>query len=46
MANVNDFIWTDSEISKMIQCFDSDRDGKVCLLFLNETTFFKKKHVA
>ncbi|KAM0915463.1 hypothetical protein ACQ4PT_010861 [Festuca glaucescens] len=31
MANVNDFIWTDSEISKMIQCFDSDRDGKINL---------------
>uniref|UniRef100_A0ACD5V5N7 Uncharacterized protein n=1 Tax=Avena sativa TaxID=4498 RepID=A0ACD5V5N7_AVESA len=29
MANVNDFIWTDSEISKMIHCFDSDRDGKL-----------------
>lgn len=31
MANVNDFIWTDSEISNMIQCFDSDRDGKINL---------------
>lgn len=31
MANVHDFIWTDSEISKMIHCFDSDRDGKINL---------------
>ncbi|KAL5216474.1 hypothetical protein ABZP36_007875 [Zizania latifolia] len=31
MATVNDFIWTDSEISKMIHCFDSDRDGKINL---------------
>ena len=31
MATINDFIWTDSEISKMIRCFDSDSDGKVCL---------------
>jgi hypothetical protein len=30
MANVNEFIWTDSEISKMICCFDRDGDGKVC----------------
>nr|CAB3487771.1 unnamed protein product [Digitaria exilis] len=29
MATINDFIWTDSEISKMIRCFDSDGDGKV-----------------
>ncbi|KAL5650184.1 hypothetical protein ACJX0J_040993, partial [Zea mays] len=28
MATINDFIWTDSEISKMIRCFDSDGDGK------------------
>jgi Ca2+-binding EF-hand superfamily protein len=34
MATINDFIWTDSEISKMIRCFDSDGDGKVCLCFL------------
>ena len=33
MATINDFIWTDSEISKMIRCFDSDGDGKVCLRF-------------
>jgi hypothetical protein len=31
MATVHDFIWTDSEISKMIHCFDSDRDGKINL---------------
>ena len=31
MATINDFIWTNSEISKMIRCFDSDGDGKVCL---------------
>ena len=34
MATINDFIWTDSEISNMIRCFDSDRDGKVCLCLL------------
>uniref|UniRef100_A0A453CF58 EF-hand domain-containing protein n=1 Tax=Aegilops tauschii subsp. strangulata TaxID=200361 RepID=A0A453CF58_AEGTS len=28
MANINDFIWTDFELSKMIHCFDSDKDGK------------------
>ncbi|EES11183.1 hypothetical protein BDA96_06G176200 [Sorghum bicolor] len=31
MATINDFIWTDSEISKMIRCFDSDSDGKINL---------------
>ncbi|XP_062226269.1 uncharacterized protein LOC133924649 [Phragmites australis] len=31
IATVNDFIWTDSEISNMIRCFDSDRDGKINL---------------
>ncbi|WVZ86543.1 hypothetical protein U9M48_033302 [Paspalum notatum var. saurae] len=31
MATINDFIWTDSEISKMIHCFDSDGDGKINL---------------
>ncbi|RCV34710.1 hypothetical protein SEVIR_7G190400v4 [Setaria viridis] len=31
MATINDFIWTDSEISKMIRCFDSDGDGKINL---------------
>ncbi|KAL6651115.1 hypothetical protein ACP70R_010040 [Stipagrostis hirtigluma subsp. patula] len=31
MATINDFIWTDSEISNMIRCFDSDRDGKINL---------------
>jgi hypothetical protein len=33
MATINDFTWTDYEISKMIRCFDSDGDGKVCLCF-------------
>ncbi|GJN26891.1 hypothetical protein PR202_gb14858 [Eleusine coracana subsp. coracana] len=33
MATINDFIWTDSEMSNMIRCFDSDGDGKVCLHF-------------
>ncbi|XP_006652574.1 uncharacterized protein LOC102701073 [Oryza brachyantha] len=31
MATVHDFTWTDYEISKMIHCFDSDRDGKINL---------------
>ncbi|OEL31545.1 hypothetical protein BAE44_0007435 [Dichanthelium oligosanthes] len=31
VATINDFMWTDSEISKMIRCFDSDRDGKINL---------------
>ncbi|VAH34189.1 hypothetical protein VPH35_022373 [Triticum aestivum] len=31
MANINDFIWTDFELSKMIRCFDSDKDGKISL---------------
>ncbi|XP_037486350.1 general transcription factor IIF subunit 1-like [Triticum dicoccoides] len=31
MANINDFIWTDFELSKMIHCFDSDKDGKISL---------------
>ncbi|XP_066345421.1 protein pxr1-like isoform X3 [Miscanthus floridulus] len=31
MATINDFIWTDSEISKMIRCFDNDGDGKINL---------------
>ncbi|CAN6249506.1 unnamed protein product [Urochloa humidicola] len=31
MATINDFIWTDYEISKMIRCFDSDGDGKINL---------------
>jgi len=31
MATINDFIWTDSEISNMIRCFDSDGDGKINL---------------
>ncbi|CAD6262932.1 unnamed protein product [Miscanthus lutarioriparius] len=31
MATINDFIWTNSEISKMIRCFDSDGDGKINL---------------
>ncbi|KAL6903771.1 hypothetical protein ACP4OV_004584 [Aristida adscensionis] len=31
MATINDFIWTDSEISMMIRCFDSDGDGKINL---------------
>ncbi|KAF8702827.1 hypothetical protein HU200_032660 [Digitaria exilis] len=35
MATINDFIWTDSEISKMIRCFDSDGDGKVCPFFFS-----------
>uniref|UniRef100_A0A0D9W7K5 EF-hand domain-containing protein n=1 Tax=Leersia perrieri TaxID=77586 RepID=A0A0D9W7K5_9ORYZ len=31
MATVHDFIWTDFEISKMIHCFENDRDGKINL---------------
>ncbi|KAM3388193.1 hypothetical protein ACQJBY_010767 [Aegilops geniculata] len=31
MTNVNDFIWTDVEMSNMIRCFDSDKDGKISL---------------
>ncbi|KAK3144139.1 hypothetical protein QOZ80_4AG0309250 [Eleusine coracana subsp. coracana] len=31
MATINDFIWTDSEMSNMIRCFDSDGDGKINL---------------
>ncbi|KAI4967364.1 hypothetical protein ZWY2020_028333 [Hordeum vulgare] len=31
MANVNDFIWTDFELSNMINFFDNDKDGKISL---------------
>lgn len=31
MAIAHDFTWTDDEISKMVHCFDSDGDRKVCL---------------
>ena len=40
MANINDFIWTDFELSKMIHCFDSDKDGKVCPLFLDKNVAY------
>ncbi|KAL9234362.1 hypothetical protein vseg_009242 [Gypsophila vaccaria] len=31
MAATHDFAWTDKELSDMIRCFDSDRDGKLTL---------------
>ncbi|XP_074263163.1 uncharacterized protein LOC141585972 [Silene latifolia] len=31
MAATHDFNWTDKELSDMIRCFDSDRDGKLTL---------------
>ncbi|KAE8779217.1 calcium-dependent protein kinase 27-like [Hordeum vulgare] len=46
MANINDFIWTDFELSKMIHCFDSDKDGKVCPLFLNKNVDISTLHYA
>lgn len=29
VSNAHDFMWTKQELSDMIHCFDSDRDGKV-----------------
>ena len=34
MAAIHDFTWTDKELADMIQCFDSDKDGKVSTSFL------------
>ncbi|XP_057534201.1 caltractin-like [Amaranthus tricolor] len=31
MAASHDFTWTDKELADMIQCFDSDKDGKLTL---------------
>ncbi|KAM4072077.1 hypothetical protein ACB094_11G110300 [Castanea mollissima] len=31
VANAYDFMWTEQELSDMIHCFDSDRDGKLSL---------------
>lgn len=31
MAAIHDFTWTDKELADMIQCFDSDKDGKLTL---------------
>ncbi|XP_068651142.1 uncharacterized protein [Aristolochia californica] len=31
MATLHDFTWTDNELVDMIDCFDSDRDGKLSL---------------
>lgn len=29
VAIAHDFMWTEKELTDMIHCFDSDRDGKV-----------------
>ncbi|XP_030961900.1 protein IWS1 homolog [Quercus lobata] len=31
VSNAHDFMWTKQELSDMIHCFDSDRDGKLSL---------------
>lgn len=33
VAIAHDFMWTDKELAEMIQCFDTDGDGKVSTFF-------------